>query len=129
VNATVESKNGFVYYTFEGNWDWDEFYRVIERVRALYQDYPSDGLLDFRYVSQISPDAVLHLKPAAQIAEQSNRRYIVLAGSSSIQTIFMLFRRIYSSLAPRFFLVHCLEDAYAVLVKLERNPSLSPETA
>jgi hypothetical protein len=129
LKATVEWENGVLHYSFEGDWGWDEFYQSIEQGRAFDHRHPADVILDFRRVTSISPDAVLHLKPAAQIAEENNRRYIIVARSSAIQTIFMLFIRIYSNLATRFYLVNTLEDAYALLSRPERNPSLSPEIA
>lgn len=129
MKATVEWENEFLHYSFEGDWDWDVFYQSIERGRAFDHKQPTDVILDFRRVSHIAPDAVLRLKPAAQIAERNQRRYIIVARSSSIQTIFMLFIRIYPSLATRFFLVNTLEDAYAVLARPERSESLRPEIA
>jgi hypothetical protein len=129
LKATVEWENEFLRFSFEGTWDWDDFYQSIERGRALDRKHTANVILDFRGVSHISPDAVLHLKRAAQIAEQNKRRYIVVAKTSSIQTIFMLFTRIYSSLAPRFFLVNSLDDAFALLAKPERTGLFHPETA
>jgi hypothetical protein len=129
LKATVEWEKEFLRYTFEGDWDWDEFYQSIERGRSFDHKHPADVILDFRRVTSISPDAVLHLKPAAQIVEKNNRRYIIVARSSAIQTIFMLFIRIYSNLATRFYLVNTLEDAYNLLSRPDRAQSRSPEIA
>jgi hypothetical protein len=129
LKATIEWNKGFLQYSFEGDWDWEEFYQSIARGRTFDRQHSADVILDFRRVMNISPDAVLHLKPAAQIAEQNQRRYIIVARSSAIQTLFMLFIRIYNSLATRFYLVNTLEDAYALGTQSERINSLHPEIA
>lgn len=129
LNATIEWNHGYLYYAFEGDWEWDTFYQSIERGRTFDRNDSTDVILDFRWVTNIAPDAVLHLKRAAQVAEQNNRRYIIVARSSSIQTIFMLFIRIYSNLATRFYLVNTLEDAYALVAHPDRANSLHPEIA
>lgn len=129
LKATIEQERGFLHYSFEGEWDWDVFYQSIERGRAFDKQHPADVILDFQRVTKIAPDAVLHLKPAAHIAEGNNRRYIIVARNSAIQTIFMLFIRIYSNLATRFYLVNTLEDAYTLLLRPDHAPSLNPEIA
>lgn len=129
LKTTIEWEKGFLRYAFEGDWDWDEFYQSLERGRTPDPKNPADVILDFRDVTNIAPDAVLRFKPAAQMAEQNKRRYIVVARSSAIQTIFMLFIRIYSNLATRFYMVNTLEDAYNLLSRPDHAASVNPEIA
>jgi hypothetical protein len=129
VEVTVELENGFLRYTFRGDWDWDVFNRAVERGCALRHEQPINVLLDLINAQHVSTDAVLHLKRAVRLAEQNSGHYVVVATSANALTIFMLFTRIYNSLANRFHLVESLEEAYALLQTQDFASSTHPETA
>lgn len=103
-------------YSYSGDWDWDKFYKHLE-----WRDphTPTDGsvimLIDFRGVTRFPSDAILHLKRAAKMAEETHELIILICDSPALMTLFNLFIKMYSSVGKRFRLVTDDEGAYALL--------------
>ncbi len=103
-------------YTYSGDWDWDEFYGILERrLPEDRLDSSSTVLVDFRTINRFPSDAILHLKRAAKLADDTQVQVIVIANSAALVTIYNLFIRVYSSIGKRFRLVRNDEEAYALL--------------
>ena len=115
-SAVVRHRHCFE-YTFAGDWNWEQFYEALQPFQSHRGSTAFDVIVDVREVTQLPMDAVLHLKPAVQLAESHQGRYVVVANGSAAQTLFLTFISIYKSLAARCFLVRDMEEAHALLCK------------
>jgi hypothetical protein len=110
-------------YTFDGNWDWNQFYNALPPDQLFRGDEAFDVIFDIRNVTQLPMDAVLHLKPAIQLAERHEGKYVIVATGSSAQTLFLSVVSIYSAIAARCFLVSSMEEADTLLSKPNNDES------
>jgi hypothetical protein len=102
-------------YTFSDSWDWDDFYGAFGQQEACTPGSTTCALVDFRRVSHIPSDAILHLRGAAQLAENIAGVVIVIATSASALTTFHLFVSMYRSVSGKFRLAASDEEAFAIL--------------
>jgi hypothetical protein len=129
VNIAIARRHNRLEYTFEGDWNWKQFYDALQPVQLLRGTGSADIVVDMRTISQLPMDAVLHLKPAVQMAERHDGKYVIIAKGSAAQTLFLSFTSIYSSLAARCFLVSSMEEADALLRKPDNGQSLARGSA
>lgn len=109
-------------YTYSGDWNWEQFYTVLEtRLHEDKLDSRATVLVDFRGITRLPSDMILHLKRAAALAGETQVLVIVIANSAALVTLYNLFVRVYSQIGKRFRLVRNDEEAYALL-KLPYNP-------
>lgn len=102
-------------FTFSGAWDWDEFYRVLDKREPCPPDATTCALIDLRAVRSIPADAVQHLRRAAHIAGATRGMIVVIATSVNAATVFRMFTTIYPGIAPRFRLVDSDHAAFDIL--------------
>lgn len=104
-----------IHYRFSGQWDWEDFYAAFD------SDAPCDvmrnicALIDLRGVKRVPTDAILHLKRAAQIAEQASGMIIVIATSGHTIMLYQLFLTIYKPLQAKFRLASDEREALDIL--------------
>jgi hypothetical protein len=115
VNTAFARHRNRLELTFSGDWNWEQFYEAIQPVQSYHGSTEFDVIFDLREIAQLPMDAVLHLKPAVQLAERHGGKYIIIASGSAAQTLFLSFVSIYTSMAPRSFLVSDMEEANALL--------------
>ncbi len=102
-------------FTFSGDWEWGEFYNVFGRLELCPPGQTTCALVDLRAVSRIPSDAILHLRGAAQLAENIGGVVIVIATSVPASTMFHLFVSMYRSVNDKFRLVANDDEAFAIL--------------
>ena len=102
-------------FTFSGEWDWDEFYRVLDQREPCAPGQTTCALIDLRAVRSVPADAVQHLRRVAHIVGATGGLIIVIATSVNAATTFRLFITIYRSVAHRFRLVESDRDAFDIL--------------
>jgi anti-anti-sigma regulatory factor len=102
-------------FTFSGEWDWDEFYRVLDQREPCVPGQNTCALIDLRAVRSVPADAVQHLRRAAHMLGTTGGMIIVIATSVNAATTFRLFVTIYRSVAHRFRLVESDRDAFDIL--------------
>jgi anti-anti-sigma regulatory factor len=119
MNVTIhweDDAKTVVRYTYSGNWNWDDFYRILEwRDEDLLHAEKFSVIVDFRDVTRFPSDAVLHLKRAATMVNEKHEQIILITNSSSLATLFNMFIKLYSRVGQRLRLVTRVEEAYAML--------------
>ncbi len=102
-------------FTFSGDWDWQEFYRVFDLSDPCVPGQTTCALVDLRAVTRIPSDAILHLRGAAQLAESLGGTIVIIATSVPAATLYYLFVSMYRSASARFRLVASDPEAFAIL--------------
>ena len=101
--------------TLSGDWDWAEFYRVIDQ-ETLFRE-PGDPCLivDMRAVTHMPIDMVLHLKRAIQLISKLKGLVVLIATSVTASTAYHAMITLYKPIAEKIRLVSNDQEAYAVL--------------
>ncbi len=103
-------------YTYTGDWNWEDFYRILE---WRDPDVPHGSevcvLVDFRQTTRPPSDAILHLKRAAKMAEETEGLIILITNSSALITLYNVFIIVYRAVSRRFRIVSSDREAYAIL--------------
>ena len=100
-----------------GRWCWRDLDERMDQWLNLRSHLNSRFciLVDLRKVTDIPNDAILHLKPAVQFAQEEDVRVVVVAVSATAVTMFKLFVTMYKSTASKFQLASTEEEALALL--------------
>ncbi len=109
-------------YTWSWDWNWDDFYRILERRDLdLGTDRNAHVIVDFRQTGNPPSDAILHLKRAAKMADETDKLIILITRSTTIVTLYNAFIAMYSSIGKRLRIVNTEQEAYALLGLSEQH--------
>ncbi len=102
--------------TCSGVWNWAD----LDHASARWSE-PSLRtvnfciILDLRGITSFPSDLVLHLRDAAQLADQVEGLIVVITSSSAMITVFRLFVAMYAEIGKKFRLAASDEEAHRIL--------------
>lgn len=123
-----EVHNGVLMLTFDGNWTWDDYYRMGERARDLIsiRTTPVHVLYDLRTSTAHVKSPVMHLRHfAAHLPPNARLGLHVYVGATTFwKACITAFSRVYPTLAPDIVYVSDEEDAFVAIARMDEQLEL-----
>ncbi|MGJ3237407.1 MAG: hypothetical protein ACFE0Q_01750 [Anaerolineae bacterium] len=124
-----ETKKDMVWYDFEGEWTWDEFYPMYEEASCMIKSQPHrvDVLMDFRHNLSLPPHALTHMKGITDRQPDNTGLAIFVTTHRFISVMLNSAIKFYPKIEDYYVVAPTLEDAYTLINKdreQEQSPSL-----
>jgi len=107
-------------YIFSGDWNWDEFYQVVEQRFELSEHTSEhlDVIFDLTDSNYIPDGLLLHLKKFVKLLPENHGHYVIVGNHTGLVTIVDMFNRIFKHCNNCLTYSNSLEKARVYLAYL-----------
>jgi hypothetical protein len=114
-----------LYHHYEGAWNWDEFYIILEQAQTMMDsvDHDIDIIIDMRDSHLIPKGTLSHWRCLGDLQRPNTGMTMLVGTNTLVLALHELMVQVFPRMGENIVLVCTLEEAYAIAANWRQQPT------